>query len=505
MDQCVAISCSIPTPDVGLPVPSFLAVQGKPCPIQARNCLCGLPLDLSFLPPSPSAHPIAPYHEKSPEFVTVVSPSNCGSGLLVASLDSIFPNSAVKRDIVFAEANLGGPSKEDFESMARRRYQAPKPRRRGDWWTIQLRRDEYVGGKRKRRKTRVRIAPATVPEREARKIAAEYLRPLNQGLESIGSATNFAAYVHQTYLPVVMPLMAKSTRDRSEGVIKNYLIPAFGELCLRDLTPLAVQRYFSEMATSPLSHESRDKIRDVLSSMLRSAVDYGLLVKNPVETVRLPAERRGRKRNKPYLTPAQFDELLSRIPEPYASMVYVAIYTGLRVSELAGLRWNDVHENGITIDERFSRGDWGAPKSDASNATIAVNHCVIERIHRLGVLTVEVRAGRAVRKYRVVKSEGPDDLVFQSVKDGKPMRDNNILSRFIKPAARQIGLPWVNWRCLRTSHAVWLKLAGADVKDAQGQMRHSRASTTLDIYQQFVPESQQKVVEKLSSLSKMIN
>jgi hypothetical protein len=52
-----------------------------------------------------------------------------------------------------------------------------------------------------------------------------------------------------------------------------------------------------------------------------------------------------------------------------------------------------------------------------------------------------------------------------------------------------MGLPWLNWRSMRTSHAVWLKMAGADVKDAQGQMRHSRASTTLDIYQQFVPES----------------
>ena len=81
----------------------------------------------------------------------------------------------------------------------------------------------------------------------------------------------------------------------------------------------------------------------------------------------------------------------------------------------------------------------------------------------------------------------PSDLVFQSVKDGKPMRDNNILSRFIKPAARKLGLDFVNWRCLRTSHATWLKMAGADVKDAQAQMRHSRASTTLDIYQQFVP------------------
>ncbi len=175
-------------------------------------------------------------------------------------------------------------------------------------------------------------------------------------------------------------------------------------------------------------------------------------------------------------------------------MVYVAIFTGLRVSELAGLRWNDLGEDTITIDERYCRGDWGAPKSESSNATIPVNPCVIERVHRLKLLTVYVKAGNAVRKHRVVKSERPEDLVFQSVRDGKPIRDNNILTRFIKPAARTMGLPWVNWRSLRTSHAVWLRMAGADVKDAQGQMRHSRASTTLDIYQQFVPESQRRVV-----------
>ena len=73
----------------------------------------------------------------------------------------------------------------------------------------------------------------------------------------------------------------------------------------------------------------------------------------------------------------------------------------------------------------------------------------------------------------------------------KPISDNGALCRFIKPAARELGLPRVNWRCLRTSHATWLKMAGADVNDAQAQLRHSRASTTLDIYQQFVPESQQ--------------
>lgn len=405
-----------------------------------------------------------------------------------------------------SEAKFGPPLKrEDFEKMARRRFQKPKPVRRGQWWTLLLWRDCFVGTECKRKRYRVRLAPATMSEREVLKVAEEHLRPLNQGLESIGSATNFRHYVETTFLPVVMPLMAKSTQDRSRGVLNNYLCPTFGKLCLRDLTSLSIQRYFSEMASSKLAHESRDKIRDVLSSVLRSAVDYGLLGRNPVENVRMPAERRGRRRTKPYLTPTQFDQLIVRIPEPYATMTYVAIFTGLRVSELAGLRWNDVQEESITVDERYCRGDWGAPKSESSNATIGVNRCVVERIHSLKLLTVEVRAGRATRRYRVVKSDGADDLVFQSVQKGLPLRDNNILSRFIKPAARAIGLPWVNWRSLRTSHATWLKMVGADVKDAQAQMRHSRASTTLDIYQQFVPESQQRIVEKLSSLSKHIN
>jgi len=80
------------------------------------------------------------------------------------------------------------------------------------------------------------------------------------------------------------------------------------------------------------------------------------------------------------------------------------------------------------------------------------------------------------------------------------MRDNNVLSRHMRPAGRKLGIGFVNWRCLRTSHVTWLKMAGADVKDAQAQMRHSRASTTLDIYQQFTPESQRRVVNALSGL-----
>jgi integrase len=411
-------------------------------------------------------------------------------------MSSAQQHGASNREKILIEANCVAPSKGDFDAMARRRFQNPKPRQEGRWWVLYYWQDEFINGERSRKKTRTVLAPGTTPEREVRKIAAEFLRPINQGLVPLGSATGFSEYLDTTYIPVVLEQMAASTKDRYKGVIRNYLKPQFGGLCLRDITTLSVDRYLASLGQSKLAHESLDKIRDVLSSILASAVRYGLLVKNPAEGVRLPHRKSGTKA-KPWITRAQFDALVEFIAEPYASMVYVAVFTGLRVSELVGLRWRNVHKDAITIEERYCRGDWGAPKSAASNATIPVNCAVIERIERLKAMTVKVRAGRATRQYRVVKSDGPEDLVFQSLLSGAPMRDNNILVRHIKPAARNMKLGFVNWRCLRTSYATWLKLKGADIKDAQALMRHSRASTTLDIYQQFVPESQRRVVDGL--------
>jgi integrase len=409
-----------------------------------------------------------------------------------------------KRVNVVTETNIGGLSKGEIERMARRRFQAPKPKRRGKWWCLLYWQDEFVDGRRIRKRKRINLAPADTPEREVNKIAAEHLRPMNQGLVPLGSATNFAEFVDTVYIPVLLPKMAKTTQGRYEGIIDNYLKPQFQKLCLRDVSVLTVDRYLTSLGQSDLSHESINKIRNVLSGILSAAVRYELLVRNPAEGLKLPRARRG-KRSKPFVTPAQFSALVELVAEPYATMVYVAVYTGLRVSELIGLRWRNVGADSIAVEERYCRGDWGPPKSEASNATVPVNSAVIDRIHRLKAVEIEVKAGCAVRRYPAVKSSNPDDLVFQSVKDGEPMRDNNILVRHLKPAGAKLGIGWVNWLVLRRSFATWLKMAGADIKDAQALMRHSRASTTLDIYQQFVPESQRRVVDSLTGLTPLVN
>jgi integrase len=402
--------------------------------------------------------------------------------------------------IVAGEATPASDHRKEFEAMARRRFQQPKPERIGNCWYLRIYQNTGTAGTRKRQ--RIKLAPASMPAREVAKIASEMLRPVNQGLITVGSATSFTTYVQNIYIPTDLPLLASTTQESYSGMIAKYLEPRFGPLCLRDLTPLTLQQFFSSLAAERVAHPSVLKIRDALSSILRSTVRFGFLIQNPMDGLQMPRDKRGHQA-KPHITPEQFNGLVEIMPEPYASMVFISVWTGLRVSELIGLKWRCIHADSITVMERFCRGDWSAPKTNASAATIGVSPEVIARILRLKSLTVKVRAGRATRLFKLVKTDGPNDLVFQSVKNGRPMNDQNILKRHLQPAAEKLGL-YLNWRALRTSHATWLVQAGADVKSVQALMRHSRSSTTLDVYAQAVTSTQRHAIEKLTEFAKPI-
>jgi integrase len=300
--------------------------------------------------------------------------------------------------------------------------------------------------------------------------------------------------VDNVYIPGTLPLLRKPTRDRYKPIIENYLLPAFGGKMLSELTFTNLQSFCTNLNPA-LSFESRNKIRNVLGSILHSAIKAKFLVEDP--TIGLAVAHDKEPRRKLTITPEQFAALVDSIPEPYATVLYTAGWTGLRVSELLGLKWRCIHADSITIDQRYCRGDWDVPKTKASAATIGVEPAVIRRIERLKSLSVNVRAGLGTRHYRVVKDSGADDLVFPNLVNGKPMCDQNLLARIIKPAAKRLGIT-VNWQILRRSHCTWLVQSGADPKSVQGQMRHSRISTTMDIYAQLVPQQQRVALGKLS-------
>jgi integrase len=310
--------------------------------------------------------------------------------------------------------------------MARRRFQQPRPFREGRWTWIKVWKDVYVAEQLTRKQVRMKIGPATLPERQARQLAAELLRPMNSGLQTVGSCTLFSDYVQNTYRTTVLPQLASTTRSSYESALNKHLLPLFGTLPLRDMDVLTLQQYFSRLGTSALSADVVLKQKEVLSSVLGSALRYDLLVKNPMLQVRIPkAKIVNRRKAKPHLNVREFHQLLLLVDEPYSTMVYAAVFSGLRISELIGLRWEDIGQDTITVDERCCRGDWSVTKTAGSAATIAVHSSVIERLQRLRTLEVEIAWGGkgAKKRFKVVRSSEPHDLVFQALRSGGIMHD----------------------------------------------------------------------------------
>jgi len=289
-------------------------------------------------------------------------------------------------------------------------------------------------------------------------------------------------------------------------------MPEFGGSTFQDLQHVRLQGYFTNRAADArhpngVAFPTLVKLRDTFSSVLRAAQRAGHIATNPLAGLKMPRNN-AKARAKKVISPAQFHSLLNEIAEPYQTMVYVAAFSGLRISELLALRWRCVTDSGISVEERYYRGDTSQPKTKASAATVLLDEHVLARIHRLKTLTIEFRAGKAVRRYPAVKSCGENDLVFQSplpakpMPDGKipdsPMSDGNVLRRHLKPAGRSIGLPFVNWLVLRHSCATWMIQSGVDVKSATAQMRHSKTSTTLNIYAQTVLAAQSRAAKQLT-------
>lgn len=191
--------------------------------------------------------------------------------------------------------------------MARRRFQNPEPFVEGNWWWIWVRKDVIEDGKLKRKNKREKLCLATMNKREAQKIASELLRPMNQGQELVGSLTVMKDYIENTYKTVELPLLAKNTRRKYQSHINRYILPQFGEIAMRDMSTVNLQAYFSSLAKSKQDPSTVLKIKEALSSILKSAKKYDLVTINPVVGIKIPPEKvLDRNKKKPILTP---DEL----------------------------------------------------------------------------------------------------------------------------------------------------------------------------------------------------
>jgi integrase len=278
---------------------------------------------------------------------------------------------------------------------------------------------------------------------------------------------------------------AFSTRTAYAIYLRKWIVPAWGQHLLADVRTVAVEEWLHSL---PLADGSRAKIRNLMSTVFNHAMRYEWTDKNPIRLVRQSAKRQSAP---DVLTAEEIRVLLAELDGQYYTMTFLAMVTGLRVSELLALKWEDVRFDSEEIV--LSRGivcqHVGSLKTEASQKPVPMDS-------GLSAVLLDWRE-------RCPYNQETDYVFASPEKDGtQPVWPSSAMSKHIQPAAKRAGIvKHVRWHVFRHSFATLLKGNGEDVKTVQESLRHADSKVSLDVYTQgLMPvkrEAQRKVIQMI--------
>ena len=272
-----------------------------------------------------------------------------------------------------------------------------------------------------------------------------------------------------------------ATQETYQGYLKKWILPRWKSYRLPDIKPVQVEQWLKSLALAP---GSKAKIRNIMSALFSHALRWEWTNKNPISSVRQSAKRR----NTPVvLTIEQIQCFLSHLEDPCRTAVLLDAASGLRVGELLGLKWEDVHfetlEVNITrsvVKQRITRC-----KTEASRKPIPLDPELAEVL-----LTWRLKCPYPLA----------DDWVFASPhRRGKqPYWPGALFRMHLKPALEAAGIPGnVGWHTLRHTFGTLMKANGEDLKTIQELLRHSNYKVTADTYTQAVTPTKRAAQTKL--------
>lgn len=370
--------------------------------------------------------------------------------------------------------------------MARRRYQQGCLFIRGKKrkvWVLRYREDVMLPDGQIARVNRSLILGSVteIPTRRiAQRLVESQLRPINLGIYRPKTTMTFREFVETQWQPSLFPTFKHSTSRGYAYLLRKYLLPYFGEFKLTEITRQMVQTFVAQIGQR-LSSKSVALVKNCLSKVFSTAIEWGYVELNPATGVRLPA--RISKHEPIALTPDQIQRLTAELREPCKSMVLIAVLTGMRRGELFALRWSaiDFEQKLIHVRESVYDGHFSSPKTRSSFRKIPMSEALEQVFVRL--------------KGADAASE---NLVFASKNGKTPLRPENVLKRIIHPACERLGLPKVGWHDLRHTSATLLH-QHEPLRVAQEILGHSDLQTTLG-YTHVLPGRQRDALKRLEQV-----
>lgn len=233
------------------------------------------------------------------------------------------------------------------------------------------------------------------------------------------------------------------THRRDIVIIKN-LMKTFKKKLITEITTHDLEIYknkrIGEVKPATVNREVA-----CLKNMFNKAVQWGHLIENPVQTVRLLKEPPGRVR---YLNGSEIERLLSHCAQHIRYIVIVALNTGMRKGEILNLKWQDIDmQNRMIIIKRTKNNEM---------RMIPINNILHNALNSNDL--------RSNSQYVFANKNGEK---FGDIKTG------------FRAALRRAGITDFRFHDLRHTFASRLVMAGVDIRTVQTLMGHKDIKMTM--------------------------
>jgi len=298
-----------------------------------------------------------------------------------------------------------------------------------------------------------------------------------------------------------------SSWEANDQNVKVHIVPYFEErkITFKDLTPKIISEFYdylskcgNHLTGGSLSTATIKKIASVIKLCLAQARIIGLIETNPSSEVRIPKVTGKKQVKKVYMNKDEAQKVLDAFKDdPIQPIVYMALFYGLRKSEVLGLKWENVNfeedtfEIKSTIVKNKTIIESDVTKTDESNA-------VFQLLPKFRKILLDLKAEQD--GYREMFGNAYNDLGYVFCQpDGKYYRPDSF-TRTFQRKLKNAGLPSMRFHDLRHSTASVLYDLGWDIERIKNWLRHADIETTSNIYTHISKERKRLMAEEISDL-----
>ena len=195
-------------------------------------------------------------------------------------------------------------------------------------------------------------------QRAVNEFAEDFERKVKGGANIKYTKMTFKSFCYDLYFKNHLTTLKPKTASGYRIVAETRLIPYFGDMLIRNITPLDIRGWLSSLERNdgqdkPLSRNSTGSWFRTLSAILGKAYEWELIEENPCKRVKSPAKSQS---DVQALQLEDVQKVIDKLPE-YDNVrarvfIQLLLYTGIREAEAAGLEWRDIDFENRTVSIR---------------------------------------------------------------------------------------------------------------------------------------------------------